>query len=203
VTRPDGLRRAGGRYEVARASALAALALLGPLASLSAQEPEVPVRSQRHLAVGNVTFLHTWDPAVQAGYLYQVSFRPSRVDIDEFGISTVVPPRWHAHSLLSVGWSSDADGLGRGGFAGVAQLGAMYRFDGPATISRGGLAVQGSRGPPGLGAVARLGFLHGNAALSVGWMRFDGPRSDGVVVGVDLLRCLLQDLGLVRSCVIP
>lgn len=31
----------------------------------------------------------------------------------------------------------------------------------------------------------------------------DGPRSDGVVVIVDLLRCNHQDPGLVSRCVVP
>lgn len=178
-------------------------ATLVPAAELAPQSPEEAVRSRRHLAVGNVSFLHTWDPVVQGGYLYQISFRPSRVTVDELGVTTVAPPRWYLHGLLAGGWATDSDGTGEGGWAGLAQLGVLYRFDGPLTISRAGLAGQASRGPSGQGVVVRLGLMNGNAAVNVGWMGFDGPRADGVVVGVDVLRCILQDLGLVGRCVIP
>lgn len=183
--------------------ALAALAGAGLPGTAGAQSPERPVRSQRHLAVGTVGLLHTWDPAVEGGYLYQISLRPSQVTVDDLGVTTVTPPRWYAHTLLAGGWALDSDGAGDAGFAGTGQLGVLYRFDGPVSISRAGLAAQRSWGPSGWGGVARLGLMSGNAALSVGWMTFDGPRGDGVVVSLDVLRCILQDLGLVGACVIP
>ena len=171
--------------------------------ALRAQSPESPTRSHRHLAVGSVGFLHTWDPAVQAGYLYQVSLRKSEISVDDLGVTTVRPPRWYAHGLVAGGWAADADGAGDSGFTGTGQLGLLYRFDGPMTISRAGAVVARSWGPDGWGPLARVGLMNGNAAVSMGWMAFDGPRGDGVVVSVDLLRCILQDLGLVSQCVIP
>lgn len=191
------------RTRAALAAALALLSAAGLVRPLMAQSPERPVHSQRHLAVGNVGFLHTWDPAVQGGYLYQLSFRPSRISVDDLGVTTVTPPRWYAHTLVAGGIAADSDGTGDAGFTGMGQLGVLYRFDGPMSISRAGLAAVKAWGPDGWGPVARVGFMSGNAALSVGWMAFDGPRDDGVVVSVDVLRCILQDLGLVSRCVIP
>lgn len=174
------------------------LAAAGPL---EAQGGEEPTRAHRHLAVGNVAFLNTWDPAVQAGYLYQGSLRKSRITVDEFGTPTVHPPQWYAHTLLSGGWAWDTDGTGEPGFAALGQAGIMYRLkeDGPLGIAQVGIAGQGSYGPRGVGGVARAEFLHGNAAVSVGWMKLE-DREDGLVVTVDVLRCILQDLGLVSTC---
>jgi len=194
---PPGRRRAPGPSVLLAAVALA----VGLPADAGAQSPERPLRTHRHLAVGNVGLLNTWDPTIQAGYLYQVSFRKSRVEVDEMGISRVSGPRWLAHASAAAGWAADAGADGDAGFAGTGQLGVLYRFDGPATITRAGLAAQGSLGPDGLGPVARLGFFNNNAALSAGWMWFDG-RSAGPVVNLELLRCILQDLGLVRTCVV-
>lgn len=193
--------RAGARAVIAAALALLAASVAAP--PLQAQSPERPVHSQRHLAVGSVGFLHTWDPTIQGGYLYQISFRPSRISVDDLGVTTVTPPRWYAHALLAGGVATDSDGTGDTGLAGMAQLGVLYRFDGPMSISRAGLAGVRSWGPDGWGPVARVGLMSGNAAVSVGWMAFDGSRGDGVVVSLDLLRCILQDLGLVSACVIP
>jgi len=194
-----------GRKGAVRSITLAAIAAatLLPLSGASGQAPEEPVRSQRHLAVGNVSFLHTWKPLLQAGYLYQVSFRPSRATTDGFGATLVVPPRWVAHGTASLGWGPDVDGTGGSGLGATAQLGALYRFDGPLSTTRAGPVIQGAWRPRGIGPVARLEFLYGNAALSVGWMAFEGPRSNGVVLGVEVLRCILQDLGLVGSCLVP
>lgn len=197
-----GQERARSRASRGPALLLAGLLVQGAVAPLAAQSPEEPLRTHRHLAVGNIGFLHTWDPAIHGGYLYQFSIRKSGVSVDDLGITTVTPPRWYAHTLVAAGWAADADGLGDGGFASTGQLGLLYRFDGPMSISRAGLAMQGSLGPTGWGPVARVGFFYGNAALSAGWMFFD-DRGDGVVVGIDLLRCILQDLGLVSRCVIP
>lgn len=171
--------------------------------SLRAQDAERPLRSHRHLAVGSVGFLHSWNPAVQGGYLYQLSLRKSAVSVDDLGVTTVTPPRWYAHTLVAAGWASDSDGAGDAGLTGMGQLGVLYRFDGPMSISRAGLAAQRSWGPSGWAPVARVGFLNGNAALSAGWIFFDGARADGVVVSLDVLRCILQDLGLVSRCLIP
>lgn len=179
----------------------AVLLLLAP--PLHAQGGEEPTRSHRHLAVGNVAFLNTLEPALHVGYLYQGSLGRSGISVDEFGTPTVRPPRWFAHTLLSAGWAWQADERGEPGVAALGQLGLLYRLenDGPLGISMLGVAGQGSYGPRGIGAVGRAELLHGNAALSVGWMKLE-HRDDGVVVAVDLLRCILQDLGLVSRCII-
>lgn len=168
----------------------------------TAQSPETPARSHRHMAVGNVAFLHSWKPMLQAGYLYQISIRRSRVSRDSFGATMVHPPRWYVHVLAAGGWSADADGKGESGLAATGQIGVIHRLleDAPLTLSRVGVVAQRTFGPDGFGPLARVEFFHGNAAISVGWMRFDGPREDGVVVTVDLLRCILNDLGLVPRC---
>lgn len=195
-------RPARGRVRSIAPFLAAAAVAVGAAGPAGAQSAEEPLRTHRHLAVGQIGFLHTWDPAVQGGYLYQLSIRRSRVEVDDLGISTVFPPRWYVHTLVGGGWAADAGGSGDSGLAGTGQLGLLYRFDGPMTISRASLAVQGSLGPTGWGPVARVGFMNGNAALNAGWMFFD-DRGDGVVVGIDLLRCILQDLGLVSACVVP
>lgn len=186
-----------GRGGCALAAALATALASSPLPA-TGQSPERPVRTQRHLAVGNVAFVPAWDVTVQGGYLYQLSVRKSRVSVDDLGVTTVTPPRWYAHSLLTAGWADNADGASV-----TAQLGLLYRFDGPMSISRAGLAVQRSWTPSAWAPVARVGFLNGNVALSVGWALFDDGPDDGVVIGLDMLRCILQDLGLVSRCVIP
>ncbi len=191
----------GGFRRVVLSAGLATLALAGA-SEASGQADEQPARVHRHLGVANAAFLSTWDPAVHIGYLYQFSLRPSRISTDELGVVTVHSPRWFAHSMVSVGWAVDSDGAGGSGFSGLGQLGVLYRFDGPMTVSRAGVAAQGSLAPRGAGAVARVGFLHGNGALSVGWMRFEEPRSDGVVVSLEVLRCILQDLGLMQECIV-
>lgn len=180
-----------------------ALSMTGVPVDLRSQEAgEEPARVQRHLGVGNVAFLGTWDPAVHVGYLYQVSLRPSSISTDDLGVVTVETPRWFGHTMVSAGWAVDSDGAGRSGLAGLGQLGLLYRFDGPMTVSRAGVAAQGSFGLRGAGAVVRVGFLHGNGALSLGWMRFEDPRSDGLSVTVEVLRCILQDLGLIDACLV-
>lgn len=185
-----------------RAPVFATLILALSAAGLAGQE--VPrLRSHRHMAVGNVAFLAGARPALLAGYLVQTSLARNGVGVDEFGVPTVFPPRWFGHLLVSGGWSFDTDGDGDGGLAALGQLGLVRRLDDEwLTISRIGLAAQGSLAPEGYGAVARFGFFHGNAALSMGWMRFTELDGDRFVVSADLLRCILQDLGLVRQCVV-
>ncbi|HUG38891.1 MAG TPA: hypothetical protein VMM12_00310 [Longimicrobiales bacterium] len=182
---------------------LATTLLAAHAAGLAAQDvPEL--RSHRHMAIGNVAFLTGIRPALHGGYLLQSSLARSRTDVDEFGVPTVHPPRWYAHVLASGGWSFDTDGAGTGGLSGLGQLGVVRRLtsDGPLTLGRVGLAAQGSLAPEGYGVVTRWGLLYGNAAVSIGWMRFPDAGGDRVVVSADLLRCILQDLGLVRGCVV-
>lgn len=185
------------------AAAVAALILIMPAAptGLHAQE----LRSHRHMAVGNVAFLTGLRPAVHGGYLLQTSLARSRTHTDEFGVPTIQPPRWYAHVLASGGWSFDADGHGRGGATALGQLGLVRRLDTERAlgVARVGLAAQGSLAPEGYGLVTRWGLFHGNAAVSLGWMRFPERADDRFVISVDLLRCILQDLGLVGRCVIP
>lgn len=201
-------RRAEGathRGRAVRAAWMAAVLVTASAAAARAQaEPEL--RSYRHMAVGGVAFLTGWEPAIHAGYLAQLSLAPSRTGTDEFGATLVVPPVWFAHLLIAGGYGFDTDGRGDGGATGLGQLGLVRRLkrDGPLTLGRVGVAAQGSLAPDGYGAVARFGLLSGNAAVSVGWMRFpDLDDRDRLVVSVDLLRCILQDLGLVSACAVP
>lgn len=182
---------------------IAALSLLVLPPSVAAQDvPEL--RSYRHMAVGNLSFLAGVRPALHGGYLAQVSLARSRTTTGQFGVPTVHPPRWYAHFLAAGGWSFDRDGEGDAGLAGLGQLGLVRRLDseGPLTLGRIGLATQGSLAPTGYGVVTRWGLFYGNAAVSAGWMRFPDAGGDRLVVNVDLLRCILQDLGLVPRCVI-
>jgi hypothetical protein len=201
-TRMVAVRRRGIQGLRLAPTLLAMAILTTPLAPGQAAGQETPRRTHRHLAVGNLSFLNSWDPALHGGYLYQFSIRKTRLERDQYGVEVIVPPRWLAHMSASAGWARDANGNGSDGFSGLGQLGLMYRFDGPFSLNRIGMAAQGSLGPDGIGGVLRAGFLHGNAALSVGWMSFEGPRSDGIVVSLDLLRCILKDLGLVGACLI-
>lgn len=191
------------------ASLLAALPLFALPSNVAAQDlsgHDVPeLRSYRHMAVGSLSFLTSARPALHAGYLAQASLARSRTTTDEFGVPTVHPPHWYAHLLAAGGFSFDTDGAGEAGPAGLGQLGLVRRLDneGPLTLGRVGLAAQGSLGPTGYGVVSRWGLLHGNAAVSIGWMRLPDAGGDRLVVTVDLLRCILQDLGLVRQCAIP
>jgi hypothetical protein len=188
-----------------RRPALVALPLVALPSNVSAQDDVPELRSYRHMAVGNVSFLTGLRPALHGGYLAQMSLAKSRTTTDEFGVPTVHPPRWYAHFLGAAGLSFDTDGQGAVGPAGLGQLGLLRRLDseGPLTISRVGLAAQGSLAPTGYGVVSRWGLLHGNAAVSVGWMRLPDAGGDRLVVNIDLLRCILQDLGLVQRCLIP
>lgn len=191
-----------------RVSLLAALPLFALPSSATAQAVSaqgVPeLRSYRHMAVGNLSFLTGVRPALHGGYLAQMSLATSRTTTDEFGVPTVHPPRWYAHLLAAGGWSFDTDGEGAAGPAGLGQLGLLRRLDreGPLTLGRVGLAAQGSLGPTGYGVITRWGLFYGNAAISIGWMRLPDAGGDRLVVNVDLLRCILQDLGLVQRCLI-
>ena len=181
--------------------ALLALAGLGPTAGLGGQE--TPRRGVFHLGVGNTAFLNDWAPSLHVGYLLQFSVRKSQVKQDEFGFDEVHPPRAYVHSMVSGGVGFNTDASGSTGFAGYGQLGLLWRADkGLGPISVFGPVAQGSLGPNGVGVAARGQLLAGNAAISLGWMWFDGPRNDGFTVSVDLLRCILQDLGLVQACFI-
>ncbi len=185
-----------------RFAALLALGVgMGPVVA-AAQSPEEPVRPIRHMGVGNVAFLNTWDPALHAGYMIQPAFTRTRVVTGEFGQPEVIPPQWYLHTLASMGWARDVDGTGETGLSGVGQLGVIRRLrsDGPIGIARVGVAAQGSWAPRGLGPVARIELFNGNLALSAGYMRFRAPREDGFVLNIDALRCILQDLGLVSNC---
>lgn len=186
----------------------ACLTSLAPLPSgIAAQEtgaPPTALRSLRHLAVGNVSFLNTFRPTLEGGYLFQLSLRRNGWKQDEFDAWEVLPPQAYAHVLLAGGWSfgSESD---EGGFAGLGQLGVIWRLDQewPLGVNAIGAAVQASVGPRSLGPVARAELLHGNLGLTVGYAWFeDDERARGITVGIDLLRCILQDLGLVESCVI-
>ncbi len=184
------------------------LLLLGVLASgvptEVAAQTEEPRRGVFHLAVGNLSFLDAWAPSLHLGYLLQFSVRKSQVSVDEFGFDEVTPPTVYVHTLVSGGYGFDTGDGGANGFSGHGQLGLLWRLDegvGPFTVI--GPVTQASLGPDGLGGAMRSQLLAGNAALSLGWMWFDDPRDHGVTVSIDLLRCILQDLGLVQSCIIP
>jgi hypothetical protein len=183
---------------------LVAVMLVAASASAAHGQDDEPTRSYRHLGVGSVAFLASAQPALLAGYLFQASLATDRVETDEFGVPTVYPPHWYGHALVTAGWSFDTDGNGEDGPAALGQLGLVRRLDRERfTVNRVGVAAQGSLEPEGYGAVARLGALHGNAAVSLGWMRFPDLDEDRFVASVELLRCILQDLGLVRTCVFP
>ena len=174
------------------------------IAAQEAGAPPTALRSFRHLAVGNVSFLNTLRPTLDGGYLLQLSLRKNGWKQDEFDAWEVLPPQAYAHVLLAGGWSfgSEAD---EGGFAGLGQLGVIWRLDQewPLGVNAIGGAVQASVGPKSIGPVARAELFHGNLGLTVGYAWFeDDERGRGVTVGIDLLRCILQDLGLVETCVI-
>lgn len=180
---------------------LVGLVGFGPPAAAGAQE--TPRRGVFHLGVGNISFLNDWAPSLHVGYLLQFSIRKSQVTKDEFGFDEITPPRAYVHSMVSGGVGFNTDVSGSTGFAGYGQLGLLWRADrglGPITVF--GPVAQGSLGPNGVGAAVRGQLLAGNAAISLGWMWFDGPRNDGFTVSIDLLRCILQDLGLVQACLI-
>jgi hypothetical protein len=206
ANRPAGARTHAG----ARMAASLVLGAIAAVGAMSAAAPPlagqaVPeLRSHRHMAIGNVAFLTGWRPALHGGYLLQTSLAKSRTGTDEFGADVVHPPSWFAHALVSGGWSLDTDGTGDAGWAALGQLGVVRRLhmEGPLTLGRVGVAAQGSVAPRGYGAVTRWGLAYGNAAVSIGWMRFPDAGGDRVVVSADLLRCILQDLGLVQRCVV-
>lgn len=176
-----------------------ALFLGGSVSSAAAQEAP-PTRSQRHLAVGNVSFLGTTEPAIQGGYLVQISLRKARDTVGEFGETVRVGPSNYLHVLLSGGWASDS-GNEESGLAGMGQLGIMHRRDDGFFRTYGPVAI-GTLGPRGLGPGFRGEFLHDNAAITVGWIFHGDGRDDGFAVSVDLLACIFQDLGLSGRCLL-
>ena len=171
--------------------------LLGHTTTVVAQEAP-PTRSQRHLAVGNVAFLGTIEPAIHAGYLFQLSFRKAQDSVGEFGEIVRSPPSNYLHLLLSAGWAMDA-GNEQSGFSGMGQLGFVHRRDDGFFRTYGPVAI-GVLGPDGLGPGFRGEFLHDNAAISVGWIFYGDGRGDGLAVSIDLLACIFQDLGLSSRC---
>ncbi len=196
-----------GRWRLGLA-VFACFTSLAPLPSgIAAQEagtPPTALRSFRHLAVGNVSFLNTSRPTLDGGYLFQMSLRKNGWKQDEFNAWEVLPPQAYVHVLLAGGWSFGSE-ANEGGFAGLGQLGVIWRLDQewPLGVNAIGGGVQASVGPKSLGPVARAELFHGNLGLSVGYAWFeDDERARGITVGIDLLRCILQDLGLVETCVI-
>jgi hypothetical protein len=159
-----------------------------------------PTRSQRHLAVGNIGFLGTFEPAFHGGYVLQFSFRPSHDSIGEFSETVRIPPSNYMHLLVSGGWGKDSGG-GESGFSGLGQIGFLHRRDDGFFRSYGPVII-GAMGPNGFGPGFRGEFLHDNAALSVGWIFYGDDRADGVAVSLDLLACIFQDLGLSSRCLI-
>ena len=208
--RPSSARGQPGssRHQWLGLAVFACFSSLAPLPSgIAAQEtgaPPTALRSLRHLAVGNVSFLNTSRPTLDGGYLFQLSLRKNGWKQDEFGAWEVLPPQAYAHALLAGGWSFGTES-DQGGFAGVGQLGVIWRLDQewPLGVNAIGGAVQASIGPKSIGPVARAELFHGNLGLSVGYAWFEADeRAPGITVGIDLLRCILQDLGLVETCVI-
>ena len=204
-SRPECGRRWGstrGRYRFLTL-VVAVLAVFPTVESATAQEAQ-QLRSLRHLGVGNISFLNTWDPSLHAGYLFQLSLRKNQLETGEFGESVVLPPHLYLHTLVSAGWATGAGDAGGGSFAGVGQVGLLWRLDeeGPLGVNALGPVAQASWGPGGIGGGGRAELFHGNLGISVTLMSFDGPRGGGVAVSIDLLRCILQDLGLVQRCVV-
>ena len=105
-SRPECGRRWGstrGRYRFLTL-VVAVLAVFPTVESATAQEAQ-QLRSLRHLGVGNISFLNTWDPSLHAGYLFQLSLRKNQLETDEFGESVVLPPHLYLHRLVSAGWA--------------------------------------------------------------------------------------------------
>lgn len=173
--------------------------VLGHSTPAGAQEAP-PTRSQRHLGVGNVSFLGTIEPAFHVGYVLQFSFRKAQDSVGEFNETVRIPPSNYLHVLASVGWAKDA-GDEESGFSGMGQLGFVHRRDDGFFRSYGPVAM-GVLGPDGLGPGFRGEFLHDNAAISVGWIFYGDGRGNGLAVSIDLLACIFQDLGLSSRCLI-
>lgn len=169
--------------------------------SVHAQIPERPVWPYRHMAVGNLVFLDTWRPAVQMGYLFQPGLHRTRIGTGDFGETVVHPVLWYLHAVGTAGLAFDDDG--NAALGAIVQLGALRRLasEWPLSVNQVGLAAQASLRPRGVGSVGRFELLHGNAAVSVGWMWFE-EDDVGVAVSVEFLRCILNDLGLVSRCVV-
>lgn len=190
-------------FSISRASRMV-LVLVALLSTSSAwaQLDASELRSMRHMAVGNLSWINDATPSLQGGYLFQISIDRSHAELDDLGATQIDPPRWYAHSLVSLGWSFDEVDGDAIGFTGRGQLGLLYAFDGPLTINRVGPTAQATWGPEAYGAGLRAEFFHGNAGISVGWLSIREDRSNGFFVNIDLMRCILQDLGLVEKCVI-
>ena len=152
-----------------------------------AQTADAELRSVRQLTFGSTSFLNTSEPSFYAGFLYQISINKTRITTNDLGDSLIIPPKWYAHSQIMAGYAFDSDKKGSGGFAGGAQLGFMYRLDGPFKLNSLGLVGQANWGPEGYGPAQRFEFFGGNAALSIGRMHFEDKRvrPHSVFVSID------------------
>lgn len=174
--------------------ALLPLALLAPRAGMAQVAPTLPdARASRFLALGDVIFPGTVRPAVGIGGLYQISLAPMRTLMED-GFQTRTVPNWYLHLSATAGYGWDVDGEEGGGLAlkggaGVLRRGVFSPFSALGPVA---LVMDG---PRGWGAALR-GEIADNIGLQAGWIRRDDPSGDGLFISIDVMRCLLQDLGL-------
>jgi hypothetical protein len=175
--------------------------LLAPGPVADAQDPgpsAEPQRSQRVLLVGSAVFEGQWKPLTTAGVLYQLSLTRFRVGRDELGVTTISPPRWYLHTLVSGGVAFDAQGSGKElAITAQGQLGVVRREDSP--ITAWGPVVHASSTPRAFGFAMRAELMD-NIGLSVGVVTIRGVDGHRLMVSIDYFRKICEDLGFGWLC---
>ncbi len=180
-------------------AALLPLALLAPRAGSAQVSPTLPdARASRFLVLGDVIFPGTVRPAVGIGGLYQISLAPMRTVVED-GIQNRTVPNWYLHLAATAGYGWDVDGEDGGGLALKGGLGFLRRGVFSPFSALGPVALV-MDGPRGWGAALR-GEIADNIGLQAGWIRRDDPSGNGLLISVDVMRCLLADLGLAPCAV--
>jgi len=186
--------RRGGWLGGGGAAALLAALLLATPAQAQVPPPTLPdARASRTLALGELIFPGSWRPGIAVGGLYQISLAPMRTVVDE-GIQVRRVPSWYLHLAATAGYGFDVDGEGSGGFTAKGGAGLLHR-PGPSLFSAAGPVLLATEGPRGWGAGLR-GEVLDNIGVQMGWLRRTEVGGDRLLVSVDIMRCLLQDLGL-------
>jgi len=176
-----------------QAGALTACVLLlaGLVAGSAAQVPPdiAPQYKSRFLAVGNLALVG-WAKTTTAGFVYQHSLTPSRIEVMPAGNRVETSPRWYLHLLATSGTRLRSDGVELAGFG---QLGLARRNDHP-TFTTIALVGQGIYNPRAYGPAARVEIMD-NIGLQTGWVFYRGGGST-LFISADYLRDILSDLGL-------
>lgn len=169
----------------------------------SALNPPVaaePTRDTRTLLVADVSCFETWTPAVTAGGIFQVSLGRSEITHGpDCGNACITPPEWYLHVGASGGILGSTDRYAALGAIGLVQRPGPTSFLAPSFITSRGMVVQSLMPDKAIGPAVRIELMD-NIGLQVGALKLIDRRPIGFFLSIDLMACLLRDLGFEKTC---